>query len=80
MPLAAAFVSPLQRARRTAELAGVTDYEIDPDLREWDYGGYEGMTTPQIREQRGTRNGRSSRTAWFLVRRGVRRSRTSQHG
>ncbi|MDQ2851889.1 MAG: histidine phosphatase family protein [Allobranchiibius sp.] len=53
MPLAAVFVSPLQRARRTAELAGITDYEIDPDLREWDYGAYEGMTTPQIREQCG---------------------------
>ena len=38
-------VSPLQRARRTAELAGLTEYEIDPRLKVWDYGGYEGLTT-----------------------------------
>lgn len=44
--------SPSQRARRTAELAGLTP-EITEDLREWDYGGYEGLTTPQIREQLG---------------------------
>ncbi len=45
--------SPLQRARRTAELAGLRVDRVDPDLREWDYGGYEGMTTPEVREQRG---------------------------
>lgn len=44
--------SPLQRAHRTAELAGL-DPEIDHDLIEWDYGGYEGMTTAEIREQLG---------------------------
>lgn len=44
--------SPLSRARRTAELAGWTP-EIDEHLREWDYGAYEGLTTPQIREQIG---------------------------
>ncbi|TDD69131.1 histidine phosphatase family protein [Jiangella aurantiaca] len=42
--------SPLQRARTTAVLAGFPDPEIDDDLREWDYGDYEGITTPEIRE------------------------------
>jgi probable phosphoglycerate mutase len=41
-------VSPLQRARRTAELAGLGDFEVEPLLREWDYGAYEGVTTKQI--------------------------------
>jgi len=45
--------SPLQRARRTAELAGLADIEVDPRLVEWDYGGYEGLTTAQIRERLG---------------------------
>jgi broad specificity phosphatase PhoE len=40
--------SPLQRARRTAELAGFTPEPCD-DLREWDYGDYEGRTTADIR-------------------------------
>jgi len=44
--------SPLQRARRTAELAGLTP-EIEPDLLEWDYGAAEGLTTAEIRAQRG---------------------------
>lgn len=44
--------SPLQRARRTAELAGLTP-ELDEDLLEWDYGGYEGLTTAQIRADLG---------------------------
>jgi broad specificity phosphatase PhoE len=42
--------SPRQRARRTAELAGFPDAEVDEDLVEWDYGEYEGITTLQIRE------------------------------
>ncbi|WP_067676022.1 acid phosphatase [Nocardia miyunensis] len=42
--------SPRQRAVRTAELAGLADVRIDDDLVEWDYGDYEGLTTPQIRE------------------------------
>jgi len=43
------FSSPRQRARETAELAGFPDAEIDPDLIEWDYGDYEGLTTAEIR-------------------------------
>ncbi|MDQ1701805.1 MAG: hypothetical protein QOF57_1057 [Frankiaceae bacterium] len=46
-------VSPLRRARRTAELAGVTSYEVDPDLAEWDYGAYDGRTTAEISEESG---------------------------
>ena len=42
--------SPRLRARRTAELAGQTTAEVDDDLTEWDYGDYEGITTPTIRE------------------------------
>jgi probable phosphoglycerate mutase len=42
--------SPLQRATRTAELAGLVPYTVDDDLHEWDYGAYEGLTTQQIRE------------------------------
>lgn len=40
--------SPRRRARRTAELAGFTDPQIDQNLAEWDYGVYEGMTREQI--------------------------------
>jgi len=50
--IVAVFSSPAQRAVRTAELAGLTAVKQDPDLWEWDYGGYEGLTTPQIQEQR----------------------------
>jgi broad specificity phosphatase PhoE len=50
-----AFVSPLTRARRTAELAGLFDGSIqtvvEPDLVEVDYGRWEGMTTPEIRAE-----------------------------
>ena len=45
--------SPLARARRTAELAGFPGAQVDPDLAEWDYGGYEGLTTAQIRAELG---------------------------
>ena len=42
--------SPLRRARDTAELAGLTIDDISPLLMEWDYGVYEGLTTPEIRK------------------------------
>jgi broad specificity phosphatase PhoE len=45
--------SPLLRARETCELAGFAGVaELDDDLHEWDYGDYEGLTTPEIRAQR----------------------------
>ncbi|OZB89769.1 MAG: histidine phosphatase family protein [Microbacterium sp. 14-71-5] len=44
--------SPLQRARRTAELAGL-HADVDPLLVEWDYGGFEGRTTKDIRAELG---------------------------
>ncbi len=44
--------SPLERARRTAELAGLQP-ELDDDLLEWDYGAYEGRTTKEIRADLG---------------------------
>jgi probable phosphoglycerate mutase len=47
------FTSPLQRARRTCELAGFGAVaEIDPDLLEWNYGEYEGRRTADIRAER----------------------------
>lgn len=42
--------SPSRRARRTAELAGFGDAEVDGDLVEWGYGEYEGISTAEIRE------------------------------
>jgi len=47
------FTSPLQRARRTCELAGFGSVaEIVPDLVEWDYGEYEGRRSVEIRAER----------------------------
>ncbi|MFD7845862.1 acid phosphatase [Nocardia sp. NPDC059764] len=40
--------SPRQRALRTVELAGLSGVIVDDDLVEWDYGEYEGLTTPEI--------------------------------
>ena len=60
--VAAVFTSPASRATRTAQLAGLHATKQDPDLWEWDYGGYEGMTTEQIRRQR---------PGWYLRRDGV---------
>ena len=61
-PILAAFTSPARRAVRTAILAGLTDARVDPDLWEWDYGGYEGRTTAEIRAER---------PGWYLWRDGV---------
>ena len=60
--IVATFRSPAQRAARTAGLAGLADVKQDPDLWEWDYGGYEGLTTAQIRVLR---------PGWYLWRDGV---------
>jgi len=47
-----AFTSPLGRARETAELvAPACGVDLDSDLVEWDYGIYEGRTTPEIRDE-----------------------------
>jgi len=47
------WVSPRQRAARTAELAGLVPTGVDDDLVEVDYGGYEGRTTKEISEELG---------------------------
>ncbi|MCQ9183468.1 histidine phosphatase family protein [Streptomyces sp. IBSBF 2953] len=60
--IGAALVSPLQRARETAELIGLREVRLDADLREWDYGGYEGVTTAEIQR---------TRPDWFLFTDGV---------
>ena len=60
--ITAVVTSPARRAVTTAALAGLDHAKPDPDLWEWDYGGYEGLTTPQIREQR---------PGWYLWRDGV---------
>jgi len=66
--IVAVFTSPAARAVRTADLAGLDGtggrylVKQDPDLWEWDYGGYEGMTTPEIQERR---------PGWYLWRDGV---------
>jgi broad specificity phosphatase PhoE len=56
-------VSPRERARRTAELAGLQPTAVDDDLVEVDYGGYEGRTTAEISEELGR--------AWSLWRDGT---------
>jgi broad specificity phosphatase PhoE len=60
--IVAAFTSPASRALRTAELIGLTLVQVDPDLWEWDYGGYEGRTTDEIR---------ADLPGWYLWRDGV---------
>ena len=58
----AVFTSTATRAIRTAELAGLANPRRDPDLQEWDYGGYEGRTTAQIQAER---------PGWYLWRDGI---------
>ncbi|GAB7033710.1 histidine phosphatase family protein [Streptomyces sp. NPDC021749] len=60
--IAQVHASPMVRALRTAELAGLAQPHIDPDLREWDYGGYEGVATADIHR---------SRPGWYLFSDGV---------
>lgn len=52
-PFERVLASPLQRARRTAELAGLADFDVEPLLREWDYGAFEGITTAEISDRLG---------------------------
>jgi probable phosphoglycerate mutase len=53
LTFAKVFTSPLQRARRTCELAGFGAVAVvDPDLVEWSYGDYEGVRTVDIHQQR----------------------------
>ena len=52
-PSIGVFVSPLQRVRRTCELAGFGIRAVSiADLTEWDYGSYEGRGTDEIRRER----------------------------
>ena len=53
LTFAGVFTSPLVRASRTCELAGFGGVAVvDPDLVEWDYGEYEGITSAEIRKKR----------------------------
>jgi broad specificity phosphatase PhoE len=63
-------VSPMERARETARLAGLADAcQVREDLLEWDYGEYEGITTREIRE---------ARPSWYLWRDGVPGGETAE--
>jgi broad specificity phosphatase PhoE len=63
LTFAAVLVSPLQRARQTCMIAGYDDAAVvDPDLVEWDYGAYEGLTSEEIEVER---------PGWTLFRDGV---------
>jgi probable phosphoglycerate mutase len=52
LSFAQVFTSPLQRARRTCELAGFATAIVDPGLLEWDYGRYDGLKTADIHKDR----------------------------
>lgn len=63
--------SPMQRARETCRLAGYGDVaKVTDDLKEWDYGAYEGRTTADIRKER---------PAWSLWRDGVVDGESIEH-
>jgi broad specificity phosphatase PhoE len=63
-------VSPMERARETARLAGLADAcQVREDLLEWDYGEYEGITTREIRE---------TRPEWYLSTDGVPGGETAE--
>ena len=51
VPAPVVWTSPRQRATETAHLAGLEPDAVREDLVEWDYGAYEGRTTPEIREE-----------------------------
>ena len=52
IPFSLVLTSPRLRARSTCALAGLGGAaQIEPDLAEWGYGGYEGLRTSEIREQ-----------------------------
>jgi probable phosphoglycerate mutase len=84
LPFATVLSSPLSRALETARLAGFADrLNLDPDLREWDYGADEGRTTPEIRTERpgwsvwtdGVRDGEAIEAVGARVDRVIERSR-----
>jgi broad specificity phosphatase PhoE len=63
--------SPLSRARETCRLAGFAgEAEVRDELVEWDYGDYEGLTTPEIRERR---------PGWYLWRDGCPGGESAHH-
>jgi probable phosphoglycerate mutase len=71
MTFAQIFTSPLQRARKSCELAGFGAMaKVDPDLVEWDYGTYEGRTSADIHKER---------PDWQLFRDGCPGGETLEH-
>jgi len=67
---AAVYSSPLQRARETARLAGFEAAIVDPDLEEWDYGEYDGLTSAEVRR---------ARPGWVLWRDGCPGGESIEH-
>jgi probable phosphoglycerate mutase len=79
--------SPLRRARETCELAGLSDRaQIEPDLTEWNYGEYEGLTPQQIHDRRpdwmifkdGTPGGESPEQVATRIDRVIEKARAAQ--